>query len=232
MPLLAERFITVGSAARSASPANRSVAAKRPFTACVTMHRTEAPVPSECTELYRSLVAYLLVERCMNHIRWHQPLPNWARMACIIFGIANIGGAIAQWSDLTFPGIVVGGVWAVFGWKGIPLIPSVSGASPPQKNDIVAGRSAIRGRRLWAFVVPFAWLLLAAIAMPRVPKQFMATAFFLSAMPIFFLIFRCFFSACPRCSRHFFLDDRLLRTSLTRCVHCGLSLRGRGSVDL
>ena len=168
----------------------------------------------------------------MNDIRWHQPLPNWARVACVVFGIANMGGAIAQWSALTIPGIVVGGVWAVFGWKGIPLIPSVSGTSRPQKNEIVAGRSALRGRRLLAFVVPLAWLLLAAIVFPRVPKQLLATAFFLSAMPIFFLIFRCFFSACPRCGRHFFLDGRLLRTSLTRCVHCGLSLRGRDSVDL
>jgi hypothetical protein len=172
------------------------------------------------------------VRDCMNDVRWHQPLPKWARIVCVLFGIANIGGAIARWSDLTFPGAIVGGLWAIFGWRGVPLIPSVSGGSPPQDAEFVAGRRTIRSRRLLAFGVPFAWLLLAAILLPKVPKELMSTAFFLSAIPLFFIVFRCLFSACPRCGLHFFLNERRLRTSLTRCAHCGLSLRGHSSGGL
>lgn len=163
----------------------------------------------------------------MNGVRWHQPLPTWARTVCVLFGLANIGGAIAQASDITFPGVVVGAVWALFGWKGLPLIASVPLDQPQQEGSIASGVKKLRRRRLLAFLVSFVWLVLAAILLPHVPERLLPTAFFLSALPVFFLGFRTFLSACPRCGRHFFLNDNLFGASLTRCLHCGLSLRNK-----
>ena len=161
----------------------------------------------------------------MSAIRWHQPLPRWGRPVCVLFGLTNVGGAIAQWSEMTLPGVVVGATWALFGWKGLPLIASLPQGSAERPVNIGGGLKAIQRRRIIAFVVPFAWLPLAALFLPQVPKQFLATAFFLSAMPVLAFLFRYLLSACPRCRHHFFIDDRLFRASLTRCVHCGLSLR-------
>lgn len=156
----------------------------------------------------------------MNSMRWHQPLPNWARLVCVLFGLANVGGAMAQFSEMTVPGIVVGAIWVLFGWKGLPLISSSSGNAP-----LDAGLRTIRRRRLGALAVPIAWLPFAAMLLPQVHRQFLPTVFFLSTIAVFCLVFRCLFSACPRCDRHFFISDSLFRTSLNRCVHCGLSLK-------
>ena len=164
----------------------------------------------------------------MSAVAWYQPLPHWARVVCVLFGFANIGGAIAASSDMTFPGIVVGCVWALFGWKGLPLIASVPPHTLQPDDNLAAGLKTIRRRRLVAFVVPFAWLLLTAIFLPRVPMRFLSTVFFLSAIPLFVLVFRCFFSACPRCRQHFFISSNPFQASLTRCMHCGLSLRDGG----
>src|SRR5438034_5263309 len=82
----------------------------------------------------------------MNGIRWHQPLPDWARIVCVLFGLANIVGAIARASDMTFPGILVGAVWALFGWKGLPLIASVRLDTPQQEGNLVEGLRTIRRR--------------------------------------------------------------------------------------
>ena len=157
----------------------------------------------------------------MKSLRWHQPLPRWARIVCVLFGLANVGGAMVQFSEMTIPGITVGAIWALFGWKGLPLISSSSGDAAQQD----AGLRTIRRRRIVALAVPIAWLPFAAMLLPRVHRQFLPTVFFLSAIPVFFLVFRCFFSACPRCHRHFFINDSLFRTSLHRCMHCALSLK-------
>lgn len=165
-----------------------------------------------------------IVKGRMNGVRWRQPFPMWARIFCVLFGLANIGGAIAQASDMTFPGIVVGAVWALFGWKGLPLIASVPRDPLQQEGNIARGVKKLRRRRLLVFLAPFVWLVLAAMVLPRVPERLLPTAFFLSAVPVVFLVFRAFFSACSRCGQHFFLSDKLFRTSLIRCLHCGLSL--------
>lgn len=138
-----------------------------------------------------------------------------------------MGGAIAQASDMTFPGIVVGAVWALFGWKGLPLIDSVPRDQLQQGGNIARGVKKLRRRRLLAFLVPFVWLVIAAILLPRVPERLLPTAFFLSTVPVFFLGFRAFLSACPRCGQHFFLSDKFFRTSLTRCLHYSLSLSAK-----
>lgn len=159
----------------------------------------------------------------MNAIRWHQPLPRWARVICVLFGLANLGGAIARASETTFPGILVGAVWALFGWKGLPIIGSTP-LDTQQEGVFAVGRRTIRRRRFVAMVVPFVWLLTAGIVLPQVPRQYLPTTFFLSAIPLFFFVFRCVLSECPRCHEHFFVSGNLFRASLTRCVHCGLSL--------
>ena len=161
----------------------------------------------------------------MNRIRWHQPLPHWAQLLGIVFGLICIGSAIWQMSDLTLPGIFVGAAWALFGWKGHPLFDSVKPNAPTPDGDFAEGIRTIRRRRLLGFAVPFLWLFLAAFLLPPLGPRLLPTAFFLSAMPLVAFYFWCVFIACPRCRQHFFIDDRFFRTSLTRCVHCGLSLK-------
>ena len=164
----------------------------------------------------------------MNAVAWYQPLPQWGRAVCVLFGLANIGGAIAAASDMTFPGIAVGAVWALFGWKGLPLIPSTPGSTPRPDDDLASGLRTIRRRRLVALIAAFVWLLFAGLFLSRVPARFLSTVFFLSSVPLFALVFRWLFSACPRCHQHFFVSSNLFRASLTRCMHCGLTLSGGG----
>ena len=128
----------------------------------------------------------------MKSMRWHQPLPNWARLVCVLFGLANIGGAMAQFSEMTIPGIIVGAIWALFGWKGLPLVSSSSVNAP-----LDAGLRAIRRRRIVALAVPIAWLPCAAMLLPRVHRLFLPTVFFLSGIPVFFLVFGAFSAHAP-----------------------------------
>ena len=111
---------------------------------------------------YKDLVELPQTAPRMSGVRWRQPLPMWARIVCVLFGLANTGGAIAQASDLTFPGVVVGAVWALFGWKGLPLIALVPRNELQQEGNIARGIEKLRRRRLLAFLVPFVWLALAA----------------------------------------------------------------------
>ena len=165
----------------------------------------------------------------MNTARWHQPLPPWARAVCVLFGLVTIGAAITKLSDMTLPGVLVGAAWAFFGWKGVPLVASAPLYAQPQGDNLAEGLRTLRRRRVLAFVAPFIWLFAAAALLPQIPRQFLSTAFVLSSIPVFFFLFRWSLSACPRCGQHFFISDKLFNASLTRCCHCGLSLRDAGS---
>jgi hypothetical protein len=144
-------------------------------------------------------------------MQWRQSLPNWIRLLFVLFGIANVIGALAHLSWMTLPGIFIGFIWALVGWKGLPLIHA-------------SGIRAIRRRRLAAILAPFVWLGLAALILPRTPKQFMDTVFFVSAAPVVFFVFRFGLSACPRCGQHFLVSKCFLGSWASRCRHCGLSL--------
>ena len=146
-------------------------------------------------------------------MQWTQPLPNWIRTLFVLFGLAAVVVAFVDFSGMTLGGIVVGAVWALVGWKGLPVI---------RTTDV----QEIRRRRIAAIVAAPVWLLVASLTLPRVPQPYIDTAFFVSAIPAVFFVFRFGLSACPRCGRHFFLSKHFVGSWVSKCKHCGLSLRG------
>ncbi len=145
-------------------------------------------------------------------MQWTQPLPNWIRTLSVLFGLANVVGALVAFSAMTLGGVVVGGVWAVVGWIGLPVI---------QTTDV----KEIRRRRLVALLAGPVWLLAASLTLPRIPKPYLGLAFFVSAIPVAFCVLRFGLSGCPRCGKHFFLSKYFLGSWSSKCRHCGLSLR-------
>jgi hypothetical protein len=160
----------------------------------------------------------------MNGTRWQQPLPKWARIACGVFGFVSAGAAILKPSNMTLPGIVVGGVWALFSWKGVPLIASVAFATEGRNVRIAEGLRTIRRRLRLTAAVALICLFFAAGLAPVIPHRFFPTVLFLAGIPVLFCMFRFVLSACPQCDHHFFLSNHLIG-AMTRCQHCNISLR-------
>jgi len=150
-------------------------------------------------------------------MQWTQPLPNCIRTLFVLFGLATVVGAFVDFSGMTLGGVVVGVVWAHVGWKGLPLI---------RTTDV----QEIRRRRIAAIVAGPVWLLVASLTLSRVPQPYLYTAFFMSAIPVVFFVFRFGFSACPRCGRDFFLSKYFVGSWVSKCKHCGLSLSGDSTV--
>ena len=165
-----------------------------------------------------------IVRGRMNGTRWQQPLPRWARIACGAFGLLSAGAAILRPSNLTLPGMVAGGVGALFGWKGIPLIASVPFGTEGRGARIAEGLRTIRRRRRLAAAVALICPLFTAGLAPVIPRPFFPTVLFLSGIPVLVCVFRFLLSACPRCEHHFFLSNHLIG-AMTRCQHCNISLR-------
>ena len=69
------------------------------------------------------------------------------------------------------------------------------------------------------------WLLVASLTLPRIPEPYLGGAFFVSAIPVAFFVFRFGLSACPRCGEHFFLSKYFIGSWSSECRHCGLSIR-------
>ncbi len=159
----------------------------------------------------------------VNDVRWQQPLPQWARIASVVLGLASAGAAILRPSNVTLPGALAGGAWALLGWKGIPLIASVPLATEGQGARIAEGLATIRRRRRLALAVGLICPILTAGLMPVIPDRFLPTAFLLSGTPALVCVFRLVLSACPRCDHHFFLSTQFIRP-ITRCQHCNISL--------
>jgi len=143
-----------------------------------------------------------------------------------MFGLANIVGALAGPSELWFPGVVIGSVWAAIGLKGgLPLFASTPQVVASGTEKITRGLRSIRHRRIAAFLCALAWLPIAAITLPRVPEKLMVTVFFMIALPVGAFVIVWALSACPRCGQRFLavLRPRFF-VSLSRCHKCGLSL--------
>ena len=160
------------------------------------------------------------------HIIWERTWPRWVGIACAVFGFANVVGALAARSEITFPGVVIGSVWAAVGLKGgLPLFASTSQAVASSSARIAQGLRAIRRRRLLTFMSLLAWLPIASVILPRVPENLAVTVFFLTALPVGAFVTIWTLSACPRCGRYFLpvLRPRFL-ISLSRCDKCGLGL--------
>jgi hypothetical protein len=143
----------------------------------------------------------------------------------VTFGLLNVVGGAVSGPKAWFPALVIGGLWALIGWRGFPLISSI----PPDSHDVAAGARSIRRRR-FVFWMP----LTALLCVPAVlftPEQFRMTAFLACAIPSATALAVLIWSACPRREKHFFLNG--WRSSWTnQCVHCGQSLdavmSGRG----
>src|SRR3989442_15828855 len=109
------------------------------------------------------------------HVTWVRTLPRWGGAACAVFGFANIVRAVACPSEFMFPGIVIGSAWAAVGLEGgLPLFasaPSVVSSS----EKIAQGLRTIRRRKLSGDLLRLAWLLIALVAFPQVPVEFIDT---------------------------------------------------------
>ncbi len=160
-------------------------------------------------------------------VTWERTWPRWVGVACAMFGFANIVGALAGPSQLWFPGMVIGSVWAAVGLKGgLPLFASAPQSVTSPAERISRGVRSIRRRRRLALLSPLVWLPIAAIILPLVPETLVASVLLLTALPLGACVAVWTLSACPRCGRYFLpvLRPRFV-TSLSRCDKCGLGLR-------
>jgi predicted RNA-binding Zn-ribbon protein involved in translation (DUF1610 family) len=156
---------------------------------------------------------------------WGQILPTWARVACGLFGVLTVASSLTGRGDFAVPGVIVGGVWLLVAVKGLPRFPTASTADP--LGSIAIGLRTIRRRRLSMYLAMGAWMVLGLLAFPRVPKEQLQTAFFVSCLvPVVFFV-RAMLSACPRCGQWFFPIGRFAPrlSALNRCQNCGLGIQ-------
>ncbi len=156
---------------------------------------------------------------------WVQSLPNWLRAPIVAFGVVILARALFPVSELTLPALLIGAIWVLVGWKGLPLVPSIPANPAPSDETLETGLRTIRRRRRIARLVPILSLPFIAMGLSQVPRTHSSTAFVIVGVPIFVLMFRYLLSACPRCGNHFFVGKYLIRTGSMRCRHCGLPLK-------
>jgi hypothetical protein len=157
-------------------------------------------------------------------VTWERMWPRWVGTTCAVFGLANVIGALAAPSEIIIRGIVIGSIWVAVGLWGLPLFASASqDITSPER--IAKGLQTIRRRRLLAYAALLAWLLIAAIILPRVSEKLLPTVFLLITVPVAAHFVSWMLSACPRCQRYFFpiLRPRFF-VSLSRCDKCGLEI--------
>jgi hypothetical protein len=158
-------------------------------------------------------------------VTWEKTWPRWVGIVCAGFGLANVVGALAGPLELMLPGIVIGSVFAALGLKrGPPRFASSPQAVASPSERIARGLRTIRRRRLLAFLSVLAWLPMAGAILPRVRKDLMTAAFFLTALPVCVFVIIWELSACPRCHRHFVPLTPRLSMSFSRCDKCGLGI--------
>jgi len=163
--------------------------------------------------------------------------PDAVRYACMIFGLANVGGSIAYATQqnmfILICGLLVGGGWFAFGkYGGLPLVNTVADWRPSTSGAIEdMHRQGLRVMRrrggiVWA-AIPGAFSV-AALLIPLLMKAGLPElVVLLLGVPLALINFRYFLSRCPRCGLGFFTRSAnraaLLRQTNT-CGHCGLSL--------
>ena len=141
-----------------------------------------------------------------------------------MLGSAIATAVILKPSNFSLPGALLGGVWALVGWKGVPLIASAHSATEGRGARIREGLKTIRRRRALAVAVALICPALAAGLTALIPHQFLPTAFLLSGIPVLFCVLLFVLSACPKCDHHFFTPNQPI-SSITRCQHCKISTR-------
>jgi hypothetical protein len=160
-------------------------------------------------------------------MRWSENVPRWAGIVFGMFGILCIvGGVSPVFSrgslDGLAPALVVGGGWAVFGFKrGFPIIPTGDGT-------LASGLGSLRRRIVVMYAFPVLWAPVVIVVMTNLPERASDAAFVPVVLPMFFAVFYAGFSQCPRCGKHFFIHERLRllpKHSFFRCQNCGGGLR-------
>lgn len=162
----------------------------------------------------------------VTEVRWQQRLPPWGRVLIVLLGVGVAAAALLKLSNITVPGVLAGSVLLLFGWKGIPLIPSAMFATDSQGARITQGLKTLRRRLRTAVALGVICPLFPAGAMLVIPPALLPSAFFLSGIPGLICALRFLLTACPRCDGHFF-GLRQSIGGLTRCQHCNFS-RQRG----
>jgi len=166
-------------------------------------------------------------------VTWERTWPRWLGVACAVFGLANVVGTFVQALtsgsyDMILPGLMLGSVWALIGLKrGLPLFAAVPRGMAPHPGEMARGLRVLRRRRRSAFGCWAAWLPVAALILPRVPKRLLFTVFSLSSLLVFVPFVIWVLSACPRCVHHFFTSLNFRLWGFTRwnhCQTCGLGL--------
>lgn len=142
-------------------------------------------------------------------MHWNQPFSRWAQRLMLGFGILNLGAAAVAGPTAWVPGLVIGGMWTLAGWRGYPLIPS---------TDV----RTIRIRRRFAMGMPFSVIFFVPLVLIATEGYRMAAMVVIS-IPSIVALFLFAFSACPRCQQHFSLVGAHSQWT-KQCVHCGLSL--------
>jgi hypothetical protein len=151
-------------------------------------------------------------------MQWVQPFSRRAQRIVLAFGILILGSAALAGPPAWLPGLVMGGLWALTGWRGYPLIPSVSSNSP----DTATGTRTIRIRRFIAMATPLS-IIPCVSFMFMTAESYRMTVFVALVIPSMVALFYFAFSACPRCHQHFFVA-RTHSMWTQRCAHCDLSL--------
>ena len=57
---------------------------------------------------------------------WRQSLPRWLRVVFVLFGMANMVGGLSGPPVARLPGLVIGFITALIGWKGGPPVFSLA----------------------------------------------------------------------------------------------------------
>jgi hypothetical protein len=158
------------------------------------------------------------------HVRWQQPLSQWGRVGCVVCGLAGAAGAaILTPPHLALPLASLGLMCVLFGWKGIPIVPSVRYATGGMGARVQEGRKTIQLRGRVAIAAALVLGALVAGLSGVLPRVFLPTFAFLVALVVLACALRFVLSACPRCEQLFFISSRRAGT-LIQCQHCSLPL--------
>lgn len=158
-------------------------------------------------------------------VEWEQRRSSWKSILAAAFGLVCAAVAVYEWDRITIPGVFVGSIWFIAGWKGSPLVSTLPIDSKRTPADIELGASVIRRRRLIALFSPITPFLLSPILISA-PREYEPIALLVCGMPMFAFFAIWMFSQCPNCGKHFYpLAGWTTMISLHRCHNCGLDIK-------
>jgi hypothetical protein len=168
--------------------------------------------------------------------------PMWwiFRIPCAAFGALGLIGVLQDvlyrrdFNTFAFQflgGGLVAVAWGTFGvYGGFPLVDTVKDWQPPTMPDEITqkhrdGLRVIRRRR-WAFGLSFPGYFVLMIAALAIAPNAMEAVFPVVAAAFFTVIYRYYYSRCPRCGYGFFAGSTkryaTVSTARSRCRNCRL----------